>query len=856
MSEPVRALLVEDSELDAVLAVRELRKADLEPDATRVATAPALEEALREDAWDVVLADFELPGFDGFTALSMVRAADREVPCVVVSGRIGEEMAVEAMRAGAQDFVPKDKLARLGPVVRRALAEARMERARAQDRKRIAVQQEVAALLVGEGSIGDAMSAVLRAVVRTLGWSVAVLWRWDVERRVLCHGASAAMEPREEVERELRRSTFAPGVGLPGQVIDDGEARWIQSLGEEPQRPRPLAVHEGLRAAMAVLVVVDREPYGVLEVLAARALEEDRELVATMEGVAGQLGLALGRERALAALRESEARKAAVLEAALDAVITMDHRGRILEFNPAAERMFGFSREEVLGREMAALIMPPSLRDAHRRGMARYLATGESSLMSRRLELQALRKDGREFPAEITFGRVDRNGPPVFTGFVRDVTESVELFRALQNAEARHRILAEIGAALVESLELSAVLPRVASLLSTELCDWCAIHLIDDRGRLQQVAAAHRLPARAARIEQLWRRRPPSPECEVGPARVARTGTPQLVSEVSAADVRRIARDPEEASLLTELGVGSFLAVPLTARGHVVGALSLVLEPGRRRLGPEELALATELARRCATAIENARLHREVQASLRARDDFLALAAHELATPITPLRIQAQQLARVVEEAPGRMVRVDQLAGPVRGVERSSRRLAELVERLLDVSRVTVGRMTLEPSSFDLVALAREVAREMEDALRRAGSAIEWRVPDEPVVGSWDRRRVAIAIRNLLSNAIKFGRGQPIEVTIEADDTQIALSVRDHGLGLSPAERSRLFERFARASSLRHYGGFGLGLWIVRQVAEEHGGAVSVSSEPGEGACFGFTLPRPGAVPVVHARPA
>lgn len=855
MSTPLRVLLVEDSELDAVLAVRELRKAGLEPEPRRVATAQALEEALHDARWDVVLADFELPGFDGFTALAMVRAVDREVPCIVVSGRIGEEMAVDAMRAGAKDFVPKDKLARLGPIVQRELEEARRKRARAHDRRRIAVQQEVAALLAGEEAIGDVMETVLRAIVERLEWSMAALWRWDADRRVLCCTASASSAPRDEVHRELRTLPLSSGVGLPGLVFEDGEPRWLRTLAEEPRHPRPITVSDGLRASMCVPVLVEREPYGVLEVLADRALEPDRELLTTMESVAGQLGLALARERARIALRESEARKAAVLEAALDAVITMDHRGRILEFNPAAERIFGFTRDEVIGKEMASLIVPPSLRDAHRRGMARYLATGESMLIARRVELPAVRKDGREFPAEIAFARVSRSGPPVFTGFVRDVTESVELFRALQNAEARHRILAEVGAALVESLELEAVLPRVATLLAHELCDWCAIHLIDERRQLRQVAAAHRLASRTARIEQLWHRRPPSIECEVGPAHVARTGTPQLVAEVTNEDLRRIARDAEEASLLQELGVGSFLSVPLAARGHTLGALSLVLEPGVRRLGPEELALGTELARRCATAIENARLHREVQASLRARDDFLALAAHELSTPITPLRIQAQQLVRAVDEAQDGSVRVDRIAGPVRGVERSSQRMAELVSRLLDVSRVTVGRMTLEPSSFDLVALAREVARELGVELTRAGSRIEWRVPTEPVIGSWDRRRVGIAIRNLLSNALKFGPGRPIEVSVELEPgSLVALRVQDHGPGLSAEERGRLFERFGRASSPRHYGGFGLGLWIVRQVAEEHGGKVDLSSEPGQGARFGFTLPLPATVgAAVHA---
>lgn len=843
MSRPTRVLLVEDSEQDAALVFRELRKAGLAPQLTRVATASALSEALGRAEWDIVLADFELPGFDGFAALRMVRDADPELPCVVVSGRVGEEIAVEAVRAGAQDFVPKDNLARLGPAVHRELHEARFVRARTRNERRIALQQAVTAALASHRSVSSAMPPVLRAIAERLDWEMAVLWGWDPHERLLRCTALWSTRERGAVEDELRGLALPGGSGVPGLVVERGGARWVADIAQEPQRPRPSASREGLRAAMAVPIRVELELACVLEVLSGRALEEDREVVATLESVAEQLGQALGRERALSALEESEARKAAVLEASLDAVITMDHRGRVLEFNPAAERIFGYAREEVMGKDMAALIIPPSLRDAHRRGLARYVATGAARFLGQRLELPAMRKDGAEFPAEIAFVRVDRSGPPVFTGFVRDVTHNVELFRALQMAEARHRILAEVGAALVESLDLATVLPRVTELLTAELCDWCAIHLFDEHGELQQVAASHRRASRTECIERLWRLHPPSAECEVGPARVARAGSPQLLARVTQDDIRRIARGSEEAALLTELGVGSYLAVPLSARGSVLGALSVVLEPGLRTLGEDELALCTDLAHRCATAIDNARLHREVQASLRARDDFLALAAHELQTPITPLRIRAQQLARLVEEHAGGTLSVDRVAEYVRGIERSSRRLSELVERLLDVSRLTVGLVTLEVSTFDLVELAREVAGELEEELGRAGCRVVWHLPDEPIIGSWDRRRIGLAIRNLLSNAVKFGPGRPIEVVVDAQAALARVSVRDHGPGLSAAEQGRLFERFARPAPLRHYGGFGLGLWMVRQVAEEHGGRVEMWSEPGEGARFGFSLP-------------
>jgi PAS domain S-box-containing protein len=590
--------------------------------------------------------------------------------------------------------------------------------------------------------------------------------------------------------------------------------------------------------------VIDGAVSSVLALFSGSVEKEDRGTVSALDTLASQIGQAMARERALDALRESEARKAAVLEAAIDAVVTIDHRGRILEFNPAAERMFGYAKHEALGKDMAELIVPSSLRDAHHRGLARYLATGEGPMLGKRVELPARRRDGSEFPAELAITRVSTSGDPVFTGFVRDMTKSAELIRALSAAEARQRVLAEVGAALVQSLDHGTALPRVAALLASELCDWCAIHLVDEPGELSQIAAAHREPAKTPLIERLWRRRPPSPDCEVGPARVTRTGSAQVITQLTESDIARIARDGEEARLLTELGAGSYLGVPLLARGATLGALSLVLEPGHRGFVAEDRELAGEIARRCATAIDNALLYREAQESLRARDDFLALAAHELSTPLTPLRMRVQELSRLVGQQAHDCPTSQQLEEGVRAIDRSSRRLGELVDRLLDVSRVTVGKVALERQRFDAVELAREVVGKLGEELDRAGSRITWRVPDEPVTVVWDRRRIQLALHNLLSNALKFGPGRPIEVSVSKEGEEVHVAVSDEGPGLTAEDRGRLFERFARVAPVRQYGGFGLGLWIVRQIAEEHGGRVEVWSEPGSGARFGLTLPR------------
>ncbi len=311
--------------------------------------------------------------------------------------------------------------------------------------------------------------------------------------------------------------------------------------------------------------------------------------------LAAQLGQAIDRESAWAALRESEARKAAVLETSLDGVVTADHRGRILEFNSAAERMFGYSRQEAVGQSFAELMLPASLRDTQKRWLARYLATGDESLLGRRVELPARRKDRSEFPAELTVNRVDQDGPPVFTSFIRDVTESVKLFRAVQSAEARQRVLAEAGATLMESLDTMALLPRLAKHLAGEIADWCTIHLVDEGGVIRQVAAAHRMPDKSELLDALWQRRAPARELPLGPTFVLRRASPQLVAEVSDEELRRLVPDEEELALVHEIGVGSYLGVPLVARGTTLGALSLGLQPRDTHFGADDLELAMEI---------------------------------------------------------------------------------------------------------------------------------------------------------------------------------------------------------------------------------------------------------------------
>jgi signal transduction histidine kinase len=231
-----------------------------------------------------------------------------------------------------------------------------------------------------------------------------------------------------------------------------------------------------------------------------------------------------------------------------------------------------------------------------------------------------------------------------------------------------------------------------------------------------------------------------------------------------------------------------------------------------------------------------------LEQAVRARDDFLSMASHELKTPLTALKMHLQGALRASAEAT-QPVPLAQYRAKLQTLERNTSRLAGLVENMLDISRISAGRLELTLSEVDLGERVREVAGRFHEEAARAGCALALELPPSPVVGHWDRERVDQVLTNLLTNALKYGRGQPVEVRVRSDDTRALLEVRDRGIGISAEHHQRIFERFERAAAHTECGGFGVGLWIVRQVVQGLGGRVTVDSRPGQGATFRVELP-------------
>lgn len=452
---------------------------------------------------------------------------------------------------------------------------------------------------------------------------------------------------------------------------------------------------------------------------------------------------------------------------------------------------------------------------------------------------------GVRLERESAGGRLELRGLSV------DISKLKQAEEALRRSEERFRFLADANFALSESFDYQACLAEVGQLAVPLFADSFIFHAIDEDDNVRMLEATHADPHFAVISGELESRFPLNGYQSAGLAKVIRTGEPELRENISDEILIAEAHDDNHLSLMRKLGVRSSIMVPVNARNRRIGSITLNRIKDGAGYQQADLLMAQDLARRIGAAIDSSRLHGQVEQAVRARDEFLSIASHELRTPLTPLKIQMQSLMRKLGPTSASEINWEAVTKMMQSSHRQIERLSRLIDELLDVSRINVGHLKLTLEPHDLCQIVRNVVGNLSAAYAEAKGSIEIEA-DHPVMGQWDSFRIEQVITNLLSNAMKYGGGKPIRISVSSGNDQARLVIEDNGIGIAKKDQTRIFERFERAVSSRHFGGLGLGLFITRQIVESHGGSVSVESEPGRGSKFIVQLP---LIAPPHAEP-
>jgi two-component system cell cycle sensor histidine kinase/response regulator CckA len=439
MPATIRILIVEDNLADAQLAEREVRRADILCTFRRVDTRDGMVAALREFSPDVIITDHSLPHFAARDAIQVAQQLSPGTPVIVVTGRLGDESAVQYLQAGAADYIVKDHLQRLGPAVLRALDTKRSREEQARAHQLQAATYRIAQVALSTPGLQQLWPVIHQIVGELMPAKNFYIALYDAAAELLTFPYFV-----DEVDTDFPSKRL--GKGLTEYVLRTGKPLLVTPEVQEELERRGEVELIGAPSIdwVGVPLKIGDRTIGVLVVQTyapgVRYGEREKEI---LQFVSTQVAMAIERHHAEAELRSSEARLKAIIDAALDAVITMDGTGTIRSWSPQAERMFGWPASEVLGRTLSTTIVPPRYRAAHERGLAHFLATGEGPVLNRRIEIAGLRRDGREIPVELTITPLRLADAWVFSAFVRDISERRQVEQRQAGQYAVTRILAE-----------------------------------------------------------------------------------------------------------------------------------------------------------------------------------------------------------------------------------------------------------------------------------------------------------------------------------------------------------------------------------------------------------------------------
>ncbi len=401
------------------------------------------------------------------------------------------------------------------------------------------------------------------------------------------------------------------------------------------------------------------------------------------------------------------------------------------------------------------------------------------------------------------------------------------------------QFLSEASKILSSSLDYNITLTSIANLIVKNIADFCAIDLLSDNGELRCVVTRASNYVNKKLVYEMFRFSP-DPKNKNATYDVVKSRKSILIDRVTEEWLRSSSRFLKERALIKKLKISSFMFVPLKSRGKIIGVLTIASSDKNFSYNKNDVLLAEELGVQAGIAVDKARLYMETQEALQARDEFLSIASHELRTPVTSILLHVQAVLNnmrndVQTKDNKRMVKM------LETTEQQTRRLAKLINDLLNVSLVTTGRLDLEKEEADLAVIVKDALTRFEVQLKKAKIPVKLQVKKS--IGYWDKVRLEQVISNLISNAIKYGRGKQISITVKKVGNEAVCSIEDKGIGIKPQYQKIIFERFKRGVLNKDYRGLGVGLYIANQIVHLHGGIISIKSKINRGSTFTIRLP-------------
>ncbi len=687
---------------------------------------------------------------------------------------------------------------------------------------------EISHFILTSPEAGNGLTqAVFHKVREHLDADVCVNYRFDAESATLHLVAHAGIP--EELSSAIQHLQL--GESFCGVVAQTKAPLMADAVRIQNDPLGRLVHHLALRSfACQPLLAGDGQLLGTLSFGSKRRDRFDPEEVNFLQTLCHFVALAWERKQAEARLRQ----QARLLDEAHEAIFAWEMDGGIIYWNQGAERLYGYPAAEAIGKNPHELLLTQC--EGGIEALHEHLRKNNDW----HGELSHIKRDGHRMTVAGRFSLVHQSdGKTLVIEANRDITER-------KRAEQALSFLAEAGKALNASLDYSATLQNVARLCVPRLGEGCTIYITNADGTTVQTAVAHRDPAKEELMHEIQRRFPFDLHTRSRYALPLHEGNSHLETDITPESLAQAISNPEYLDLLHRLNLRSTLMVPLITEGRFGGALVVFAPESGWNYDEHDQWLTEELARRASVAIERARLFSEAQQARqaaedanRAKDEFLSVVSHELRTPLTPILGWVDILRGSIDDS------IKQHALDV--LQRNVQAQSKLVNDILDVSRITTGKLRLEIQTTDLSKAVTEAIESLFPAATAKEIKLFVNVAHAPVILQCDAARIRQVVWNLLSNAIKFTpAGGRVEVELRHTETFAEIEVRDSGIGIKSDFLPFVFERFQQADSshTREHGGLGLGLNIVRHIVEMHTGQVSADSKgEGQGAIFTVRLP-------------